>query len=577
MFDLLSSPWSGLSVGDRPPWSNDITDDGTPFEFSVALDGKAAELRMLLESQSLPVTATSSWDAGVALQERLRAAGLVSLDRFRIVEDLFRPPAQTDARFSLWHAAVLTDSGRPLLKAYMNPLIRGKSAAPRLVEDALLRLGLDQAWQFLDERLRQFAIPDIRYIALDLDDAKSARVKVYVGASESANEVESLLRGVANVAPGQATEWLSLLTGRTGPFPTRPILCCFAFTSGHPQATATVHVPIRCYVDDDDQAARRVTSLLEPDAAKRLTRTLAAAANRPLGVGRGLLTYASLRPAADRLRVTVYLAPETYAIAAPRRVVVAATQVYGTDNSFAPRVLENFSDVRAETSDRARFFETHSLFAAMNTVGPNATAGILAQLAWLAMFLRDAMRVSGSHWDDTALAAAAGHINAEFDSIVNQLHKEAVARGLLPGTDAPAPFGHGRDPIRDWAYTEVGRLLSAVDEHARLAAAWAVASLVGVICRRATANLSDDQGGIEDAVGTAVTERSALPSSRPTFGSELPVPVDSSTNVFEAIDAVADATMRLASELESLLRPSSLAESAAFPLDGREQTVRKQR
>lgn len=327
VFDVMSTPWSALHAGDRPPWPNDITDDGSPFEFSVALDGRGCELRMLMESQSLPISATSSWDAGLSLQGRLRDAGLVSLERFQQVQDLFCPAPQSEARFSLWHAAVLTETGSPLFKCYLNPAIQGKVAAPHVVHEALSRLGLERASDVLSECLNRLAMPDVRYFALDLDQAESARVKVYVGSSESADEVEELLRGVANFAPGQATEWLSALTGRAGPFRARPILCCLAFTAARAQPTATLHVPIRCYVDNDEQAAERITSLLPPQAAKRLRRTLAAVADRPLAVGRGLLTYASLRPAPDRLRVTVYLAPEVYAIAAPRRATTAVRRI----------------------------------------------------------------------------------------------------------------------------------------------------------------------------------------------------------------------------------------------------------
>jgi len=404
VFDLMSTPWSAVSAGDRPPWPSDITDDGSPFEFSVALDGRGCEIRMLLESQSLPITAPSSWDAGLSLQGRLRDAGLASLERFQRVQDLFSPPPRSETRFSLWHAAVLTEAGRPLFKCYLNPASQGKANAPHLVHEALRRLGLDRASDVLAERLSRVATPDVRYFALDLDDAESARVKVYVGSSESADEVEALLRTSANFAPGQATQWLSALAGRSGPFPERPILCCFAFTAAPAQPTATLHVPIRCYVDDDEQAARRVTSLLPPDAAIRLRRTLAAASDRPLGVGRGLLTYASLRPAAGRLRVTVYLAPEVYAIAAPRRVTMA----------MKPIAIR-------ESVDRA---------------DAGRVATVRSKLALLALFLRDVPRLSSSLSDDAVAADCVDPPSDERGAQAELAVETDVSAGVLESIES---------------------------------------------------------------------------------------------------------------------------------------------
>ena len=67
-----------------------------------------------------------------------------------------------------------------------------------------------------------------------------------------------------------------------------------------------------------EDAAQGIESLLTPTDADRLSRALIAVSERPLNVGRGLLTYASMRREGGATRVTVYLAPEAYSITSRR-------------------------------------------------------------------------------------------------------------------------------------------------------------------------------------------------------------------------------------------------------------------
>ena len=314
VFSMMSEPWGTWAAGDSPVWRNDISDDGSPFEFSASFDGAAPKLRMLTEPQRNPISSTSSWAAGLSFGERLKANGLADLSLFEEIADLFTPPGGPRARFSLWHASVLEEARPVLFKAYVNPCIRGSEAAPYIVEEALRRLGLGDAWHFLEPRLAPDFAAQLRYLSVDLAPADTARVKVYLACSKSAEAVQRLITGADNTQPNDAANWLSTLTGSHGPFDARPILTCFSFCRNVERPDVTVHVPIRCYVEHDGEAASRVSRLLSAQDAQRLSRALGAVSNRALDVGRGLLTYASLRREASVVRATVYLAPEVYGI-----------------------------------------------------------------------------------------------------------------------------------------------------------------------------------------------------------------------------------------------------------------------
>jgi len=254
VFALMGASWADWAVGDAPLWPNDISDDGTPFEFSASFDGAAPRLRMLVESQAEPITRTSSWAAGLALSERLRREGLADLGLFEQIVDLFVPPSGAQGRFSLWHAAVIEQGQPALFKAYVNPCLFGMGSAPYVIEQALRRLGFEDAWRFLKDRLASNSNLEVRYFSIDLEHPQNARVKVYLACSQSAGAVDQLIGGARNSRPNDAQRWLSALTASDGPFDARPILNCFSFRRDHQAPDVTVHVPIRCYVKHDAEA-----------------------------------------------------------------------------------------------------------------------------------------------------------------------------------------------------------------------------------------------------------------------------------------------------------------------------------
>ena len=313
VFATLSTSWGQLPAGSAPRWPSDITDDGTPFEFSLAIDGEEPELRFLIEAQTPESpTLASNWFAGWALCERLEREPGVSLERLRLIEDLFVPTAACP-RFALWHAVCFRKGRAPDFKVYLNPMAWGREQAHALVAEAMRRLGMAESVVCLPERTSR-DVPV--YFSLDLASRQGARVKVYTEHREvTASRVESLLRQAPGYEPGQVEGFCRAMAGSQGPYVARPVLTCLAFVEGSPlPSMGTVHFPVRTYAEDDRAARDRILAFLRPEAAALYARAISAFAARPLEAGIGMQTYASLRQQRAQRRLTVYLAPEVFAV-----------------------------------------------------------------------------------------------------------------------------------------------------------------------------------------------------------------------------------------------------------------------
>ena len=311
VFQIASESWGQMPLGEAPAWENDLTDDGTPFEFSLGFETDKPELRLLFESQSDagPRSQHTSWHAGRALLAGLQARNLCDCTQLDQILPLFEPSPDYLPRFSLWHAVVLGERGASLYKAYVNPEIVGVGHSRGLVERALERMDMTEAWSFVEQRLAD----DTRlpYLSLDLKSQQTGRVKLYATAAD-ADAVERLVAGTAGMQAGDARNWLRLLTQSEDPYTGRPILTCFGFRRGASSPEATVHVPIRNYAPNDQEALERALGLLTPTQGKQLESALKALAKAPLRRSRGVLSYVSLRQGQKRVRVTTYLAPGAY-------------------------------------------------------------------------------------------------------------------------------------------------------------------------------------------------------------------------------------------------------------------------
>jgi len=314
LFRLLTAGWSRWPLEKKPGWNSDITDDGTPFEFSVAFDGLTPQVRILVESQEDPIRPLSSWSAGLRLNEGLRTRPGVDLERFELVRDLFTPGDGAALRFALWHGASLNADGSTAFKVYLNPQVLGPQLANGIMRDALRRLDLDEPAQFLLSRVRcRRSHNSFIYFSLDLSLGRAARVKVYIAHEHAtAREIDAALDGCRDHVSGDATRWIVGLIGHEGPFDRRPILTCYSFSSVGAPPRATIHVPLRCYVQSDAEAVDRASKFLPLKHAKALRSGLSRVAGRPLSSGRGLLSYVSFKRTSCGSCVTTYIAPEAY-------------------------------------------------------------------------------------------------------------------------------------------------------------------------------------------------------------------------------------------------------------------------
>jgi hypothetical protein len=140
---------------------------GLPWGFSLAMSGDASEppqLRWLVEPQDEDGSAEAYWRAGMRVAAWIAEQPGASIERLRIVEDLFVP--DDDAPFRIWFGAAPASS---LFKVYLPLRARGggTGAGERLAE-AMRRLGCRTPVGVVGE-------PTI----LSLDLCEGGRVKVY--------------------------------------------------------------------------------------------------------------------------------------------------------------------------------------------------------------------------------------------------------------------------------------------------------------------------------------------------------------------------------------------------------------
>jgi DMATS type aromatic prenyltransferase len=314
---VMTASWRDWPLTLDPAWPSDITDDGTPIEMSLAFERGGVELRFLVEAMARPANAVSNWQAGLELNRQLAANFDADLARFEQVEDLFRPEAGQQARFALWHATGIRPSGEVAFRLYVNPSIRGPEMAGALVQQALARIDMSRAWPTVQHFLGPNSVYRPLFFSLDFSSAPQARAKVYIEHSgASAEQVEALFTDPEERR--KVRQWLSTMTRSPGPYAARPILTCLAFSQSSDVVRKTVHIPVRCYTPNDAETVSRLASFLPPDQVEALTSGLSAMIKRPLVLGRSGITYSSFRSEGDQVRVTTYLAPEFFAISAPR-------------------------------------------------------------------------------------------------------------------------------------------------------------------------------------------------------------------------------------------------------------------
>lgn len=304
-----------------------LSDDHTPVEFSLACtaDGTPA-LRVLVEPGWDHRDLRDNARAGLDAVRAMAARWDFSTAQLDALHDLFFP-ASAEGPLTLWYALDLRAGGVPGVKVYLNPSAAGPEHAARTVREALQRLGYGDSFAELP--------PGAGYpfLALDLGDWASPRVKVYVkhtgmsaddacalssGSGAAADDVRAFFHGAAGLPlpSGQETA-----TG-TPRLLRRPVLTCHSFTGGAAAPSGfTLHIPVRAYVRDDDEAYGRAAALLtrhgmDPSV---LRRSLDALTRRQLSAGVGLIAYLALvHEQGKQPRITAYLSSEAYLVRPPQ-------------------------------------------------------------------------------------------------------------------------------------------------------------------------------------------------------------------------------------------------------------------
>lgn len=320
LFASILDPWGRQPLPERPTWSSEIGDDHSPFEFSMVVGGLEPELRILFEAQGERSSLASFWEAGLALNERLAREHGADLERFRLVEDLFRPADPTQS-FAIWHSVCLFAESKPAWKIYLNPQAQGRGRAAAVVEEALVRLGYPNAWPALSAIAgrRGPDLDELKYLSLDLTQGRAARLKVYFRHHRAtAAELEQAFSAARNHVSGDVIEFCDMMVDSEGPFVAKPVGSCFSFVEGDDArpSKATLHLPVARYSANDAIVAERVSAYLDKHGIDPVSyeEPIKAFANRPLEDGVGMHSYASFRREKSGQRLTLYLSPEVFQV-----------------------------------------------------------------------------------------------------------------------------------------------------------------------------------------------------------------------------------------------------------------------
>ncbi len=301
----------------RSSWPSYVSDDHTPYELSLLLGHGTAEIRLMAE----PLPAGGARCLGDTVTEARRLRTImekdfgVGFERFDRIADLFLPEEPTGA-FAIWYAASFAADGTPSFKVYLNPAIRGRDAAPQLVEQALDRLGLASAFATVTRAFRRGPeLDELRFFSIDLGKSREARVKVYGFHHEaSIDELAHVMTVVPQSDIAAVRRFCRALLGSDGELrASRQPATCLAFVGTGPlPATGTVHVPIRSFAGDDRIAHARVCDALREIGidASPFDKATSAIARRPLESGGGLIAWSAIRTGFGGLKSNVYLAPK---------------------------------------------------------------------------------------------------------------------------------------------------------------------------------------------------------------------------------------------------------------------------
>jgi DMATS type aromatic prenyltransferase len=300
------APWGDRQIGETADYPSFVSADGFPAELSVSWRDGEPEVRVLFEPLAEEATPLAVQEAGRALTRSLAERPGVSVDRYLLLEDLFVVDEPRANRPGVWLSLAWRPGCEPRYKVYLNPQARGAEHAWDVVEEAMGRLGLGEAWRSVAlarDRLVQ-AGHELEFFALDLSDDARARVKVYFRHHDATiadvNDVASFARQHDPVRTALACQ---TVYGVAGGVLTNEPMTCLTFRQGAPRAEeANVYFRLTRNARSDADARERISTVLsregvDPSQYRTMVDRLAP---RPPDRMRGLHELVSYRTHAGR-------------------------------------------------------------------------------------------------------------------------------------------------------------------------------------------------------------------------------------------------------------------------------------
>lgn len=314
----LLGPISERPLDQPPVWPSDVADDATPVEFSVAFEGDGRrKVRILGETIAEQPSTTENLKAAERFVDNVHARDGVAVDKLHSIQDLFTPE-QPKGAFAWWYSTIFEPGSAPKIKVYFNPEVHGREAAPEVVEKALSRLGLSEAYSTIEKyALQRFEQDVVAFFAVDLDDSPQARVKLYIShLGGTAEDARRTAEAVPGIDYDRITEFCATLGGDTTVFDGRPLVSSYSFVDGDTDTPSnySLYVPVRDYVPDDAVARERVLRAMSPYGPyhEELDQVTRCVTSRSLRENVGLLAHASLRMSPGSTGTTVYVSSEAY-------------------------------------------------------------------------------------------------------------------------------------------------------------------------------------------------------------------------------------------------------------------------
>jgi hypothetical protein len=200
-------------------------------------------------------------------------------------------------------------------------------------------------------------------------------------------------------------------------------------------------------------------------------------AGRPLDGGRGLVTYVAIRRLASGLNVTVYVAPELYAIGAPRPDEPEETDGAGPLHSMIQALRPRHEGDAAPTTMAAveeliaalgSELAAHPFLKRLESAGGMPDIRTMAsRLTFFVLSFQDMLRLVHERTTDEALKELA-RVHAQEDAGHDQWFLHDLRQFGVP-LDLRLVYGGDHKATRDLCYEILSEVLRAEDDFARLA------------------------------------------------------------------------------------------------------------